>query len=75
VFCSYAAYFLDIPLNDMVHLPVPLNTVFELTPSAYGCTKREVSLDAVVPSLSLVHEADETDEGDVGDEDLERYHD
>ncbi len=38
------AYFTDKPREEVPHLPVPLHTVIELVPHAYGCTERRVVL-------------------------------
>jgi broad specificity phosphatase PhoE/predicted kinase len=33
-------YLMDVPPRDCPRLPIPLHTVIELTPNAYGCTER-----------------------------------
>lgn len=38
------AYFTDRPRDEVPHLPVPLHTVIELVPHAYGCTERRIEL-------------------------------
>lgn len=38
------AYLMDTPPRDCPHLPMPLHTVLELTPNAYGCTERRFPL-------------------------------
>ncbi len=40
------AYLMDTPPRDSPHLPMPLHTVLELTPNAYGCTERRFPLAA-----------------------------
>lgn len=39
------AYFMDWPPEVCPHLDVPLHTVIELTPSAYGCEERRFALE------------------------------
>lgn len=39
------AYFMDWPPEVCPHLDVPLHTVIELTPSAYGCEERRYALE------------------------------
>ncbi len=34
--CLYA-YFLDMPIEEIPYLEVPLHTVIKLVPKAYGC--------------------------------------
>jgi broad specificity phosphatase PhoE len=38
------AYLMDTPPADCPHLPVPLHTVMELMPTAYGCSERRFPL-------------------------------
>ncbi len=38
------AYVMDTPPRECPHLPMPLHTVLELTPNAYGCTERRFPL-------------------------------
>ncbi len=38
------AYLMDTPPRDCPHLPMPLHTVIELVPNAYGCTERRYPL-------------------------------
>jgi broad specificity phosphatase PhoE/adenylylsulfate kinase-like enzyme len=38
------AYLMDTPPRECPHLPMPLHTVLELSPSAYGCTERRFPL-------------------------------
>jgi broad specificity phosphatase PhoE len=38
------AYLMDLAPADCPRLPVPLHTVIELTPNAYGCTERRMFL-------------------------------
>ncbi|MBK8943100.1 MAG: histidine phosphatase family protein [Polyangiaceae bacterium] len=38
------AYLMDTPPRESPHLPMPLHTVLELTPNAYGCTERRFPL-------------------------------
>jgi broad specificity phosphatase PhoE len=40
------AYLMDTPPRDCPHLPMPLHTVLELSPNAYGCTERRFPLSA-----------------------------
>jgi 6-phosphofructo-2-kinase / fructose-2,6-biphosphatase 3 len=37
--CLYA-YFMERPLEEVPHLPIPLHTLIEITPKAYGCVER-----------------------------------
>jgi broad specificity phosphatase PhoE len=39
------AYFLQLPPADAPHLPMPLHTVIQLTPTAYGCEEERVALE------------------------------
>jgi broad specificity phosphatase PhoE/predicted kinase len=39
------AYLMDRPPEVCPHLPVPLSTVIELTPTAYGCSEKRIELD------------------------------
>jgi broad specificity phosphatase PhoE len=41
---ALVAYFVDKPIVDIPHLDVPLHTVIELTPRAYGCEERRIAL-------------------------------
>jgi broad specificity phosphatase PhoE len=43
------AYFLQLPPAEAPHLPVPLHTVIQLTPTAYGCEEERVALEPRVP--------------------------
>jgi broad specificity phosphatase PhoE/predicted kinase len=38
------AYLMDTPPRECPHLPMPLHTVIELVPNAYGCTERRYPL-------------------------------
>jgi broad specificity phosphatase PhoE len=38
------AYLMDIAPGECPFLPVPLHTVIELVPNAYGCTERRYEL-------------------------------
>jgi len=38
------AYLMDTPPRECPHLPMPLHTVLELIPNAYGCTERRFPL-------------------------------
>jgi broad specificity phosphatase PhoE/predicted kinase len=38
------AYFLQLPPAKTPHLPIPLHTVIQLTPTAYGCEEERVEL-------------------------------
>jgi hypothetical protein len=40
------AYLMDTPPADCPHIPMPLHTVLELMPSAYGCTERRFPLSS-----------------------------
>jgi broad specificity phosphatase PhoE/predicted kinase len=42
------AYFTDIPAEDCPFLSVPLHTVIELHPHAYGCEERRIPLAPIV---------------------------
>jgi len=42
------AYFMDWPPEVCPHLDVPLHTVIELTPSAYGCEERRFALETEI---------------------------
>jgi broad specificity phosphatase PhoE/predicted kinase len=46
--CLYA-YFLDQPPSSCTRLDVPLHTVIELTPNAYGCDEERIALGDPVP--------------------------
>lgn len=39
------AYLMDIPANECPHLSVPLHTVIQLTPTAYGCREERFRLE------------------------------
>lgn len=41
------AYVMDTPPKECPHLPMPLHTVIELVPNAYGCDERRYPLAAV----------------------------
>ena len=41
---ALVAYFKDIPPGDCCRLDIPLHTVIELTPTAYGCEERRFAL-------------------------------
>jgi broad specificity phosphatase PhoE len=43
------AYFLQRPPAEAPHLPVPLHSVIQLTPTAYGCEEERVALEPRVP--------------------------
>jgi broad specificity phosphatase PhoE/predicted kinase len=38
------AYFMQLPPAETPHLPIPLHTVIQLTPTAYGCEEERVEL-------------------------------
>ncbi|MCG8592000.1 MAG: 6-phosphofructo-2-kinase/fructose-2,6-bisphosphatase [Proteobacteria bacterium] len=38
-------YFMDLPLTECPHVPIPLHTVIELTPRAYGCEETRTALE------------------------------
>jgi broad specificity phosphatase PhoE/predicted kinase len=38
------AYFLQLPPAEVPHLPMPLHSVIQLTPTAYGCEEERVAL-------------------------------
>eukprot|EP01083_Nonionella_stella_P089430 249513_1 len=40
--CLYS-YFKDVPMADVPNLPIPLHTVFKLTPKAYQCVEEKFS--------------------------------
>ncbi len=40
------AYLMDTPPQDCPHLPMPLHTVLELMPNAYGCSERRFPLSS-----------------------------
>jgi broad specificity phosphatase PhoE len=42
---ALTAYFLQRPLAEAPHLPMPLHTVIQLTPTAYGCEEQRVALE------------------------------
>jgi broad specificity phosphatase PhoE len=44
------AYFQGVPRERSPHLPIPLHTVLELTPHAYGCHETRVALE---PQLGM----------------------
>jgi broad specificity phosphatase PhoE len=39
------AYFLDAKLQDLPHMPVPLHSVFRLTPTPFGIRKTVFAID------------------------------
>lgn len=41
--CLYA-YFMDLPPKSCTRLDIPLHTVIELTPNAYGCDEEQIPL-------------------------------
>ncbi len=47
--CLYA-YFMDLKVEDIPHIPMPLHTVIKLTPRAYGTEESRTRLisEAVV---------------------------
>jgi 6-phosphofructo-2-kinase / fructose-2,6-biphosphatase 3 len=45
---ALAAYFLQRPPAEAPHLPMPLHSVIQLTPSAYGCAEERVTLEPQV---------------------------
>lgn len=38
------AYFMGMDRNEAPYVSIPLNTVIELTPHAYGCHEKRISL-------------------------------
>jgi broad specificity phosphatase PhoE/predicted kinase len=42
---ALTAYFLQLPPAETPHLPMPLHTVIQLTPTAYGCEEERVELE------------------------------
>lgn len=46
------AYLMEVPPEQSPHLSIPLHTVIELVPHAYGCTERRIPLGPAVPSAS-----------------------
>jgi broad specificity phosphatase PhoE/predicted kinase len=38
------AYFVQLPLDEVPHAPIPLHTIMQLSPSAYGCEERRLQL-------------------------------
>ena len=42
---ALSAYFVQIPPAETPHLPMPLHTVIQLTPTAYGCEEERVTLE------------------------------
>ena len=42
------AYFAGKPPSECPYLPVPLHTVIQLTPTAYGCDEKRFKLDPVI---------------------------
>ncbi len=46
--CIYA-YFLNYPRDELAYINIPLHTVIQLTPKAYGCEeiRYKVDIDAV----------------------------
>ena len=45
---ALTAYFLQLPRAETPHLPMPLHTVIQLTPTAYGCEEERVTLEPSV---------------------------
>ena len=43
------AYLMDRPPGECPHLPIPLHTVIELRPTAYGFEERRLTLEPQVP--------------------------
>ncbi len=41
---ALTAYFLQLPPAETPHLPMPLHSVIQLTPTAYGCEEKRVPL-------------------------------
>ena len=41
--CLYA-YFLDIPMEELPYLSIPLHTLIKLEPMAYGCKEKRVKI-------------------------------
>jgi broad specificity phosphatase PhoE len=41
--CLYA-YFLDIPMEELPYLAIPLHTLIKLEPMAYGCKEKRVKI-------------------------------
>ncbi len=51
---SLYAYLMDRPPAECPRLPVPLHTVIQLTPNAYGCTERRFALlEGAEPDLPM----------------------
>lgn len=46
------AYLMDVPPEQCPHLSIPLHTVIELQPHAYGCTERRIPLGPNAPAAS-----------------------
>ena len=46
------SYFMDLPPGDCPHVSIPLHSVIELTPKAYGCAEERVALAPQVSSGS-----------------------
>ena len=44
------AYFYGVPREQCPHLPIPLHTVIELTPHAYGCHETRIPLEPPLDS-------------------------
>ena len=42
------AYMMDKPPHECPSLPIPLHTVIQLTPNAYGCEERRFRLDPIL---------------------------
>ena len=43
------AYFMNLPLDELPYIKIPLHTVIKLTPRAYGCQEERFSVD--VPAV------------------------
>ena len=48
------AYFVCIPNSECPHIGIPLHTVIQLTPHAYGCNEQRIPLP---PQLDTPHVA------------------
>jgi len=44
------AYFMDHPPNECPQIPIPLHTVIQLLPNAYGCDEKRFPLEPVLAS-------------------------
>ena len=49
------AYFMNIPRERLPHVPIPLHTVLELVPTAYGCEERrhDIGPDTAHPDTGM----------------------